>query len=165
MRKSNWIIFGILVVASIFFLWLWFYLGLNAVDWPLDLIVTIIWWIIILALCIAIHVSEKRRQKALRTIFLAPNMVYNRERGAVKLEPGMDPIPVMMQVLSGMKYGFDYYDIPSNQTVRFKFIVQTDKFKNEGDTWEGEVIDVMRASKPTKFENKEELAKSLSSLQ
>lgn len=164
MRKSNWTIFGIIVVASIFFLWLWFYLGLNAVDWPLDLIVTIIWWLIIIVLCYVIHRSEKRRQKALRTIFLAPTMVYNRERGAVKIEPSMAAVPIMQKVLSGMKYGFDYYDIPSNQTVRFKYIVQTDKFKDDGDTREGEVIDVARANNPTKFSNKEELAHLVSEL-
>lgn len=164
MRKSNWIIFGIIVVASIFFLWLWFYLGLNAVDWPLDLIVTIIWWLIIIVLCYVIHRSEKRRQKALRTIFLAPTMVYNRERGAVKIEPGTPAVPVMQKVLSGMKYGFDYYDIPSNQTVRFKYIVQTDKFKDDGDTWEGEVINVARAKDPMKFSDMEELTRLVSEL-
>lgn len=44
MRKSNYLILGILVVASIFFLWMWYALNFNLVDNPLDLVLTIVWW-------------------------------------------------------------------------------------------------------------------------
>lgn len=47
MRKSNYLILGILVVASIFFLWMWYALNFNLVDNPLDLVLTIVWWAVV----------------------------------------------------------------------------------------------------------------------
>ena len=38
MKKSNVIVFVLLALASAFFLWLWYFLGLNRVDEPLDLV-------------------------------------------------------------------------------------------------------------------------------
>ena len=34
MKKSNVIVFVLLALASAFFLWLWYFLGLNRVDEP-----------------------------------------------------------------------------------------------------------------------------------
>lgn len=62
MRKSNVIIIAILMVASIAFLWLWNYLGFHLIDMR-DLVITILWWIITIGLCIAIHIAEKRRRE------------------------------------------------------------------------------------------------------
>lgn len=61
-RKSNVIIIAILMVASIAFLWLWNYLGFHLIDMR-DLVITILWWIITIGLCIAIHIAEKRRRE------------------------------------------------------------------------------------------------------
>ena len=72
MRKSNWIILAVLVIASIFFLWLWYYLKFDLVDHPRDLILTILWWVVVLAACVGIHYVEKMRQRNIRTAFLAP---------------------------------------------------------------------------------------------
>ena len=45
MKKSNVIVFVLLALASAFFLWLWYFLGLNRVDEPLDLVLSIVWWL------------------------------------------------------------------------------------------------------------------------
>ena len=50
MKKSNVIVFAIAAVLSIFLLWLWYFLGFNQIDSPLDLIISIIWWVVIVAL-------------------------------------------------------------------------------------------------------------------
>ena len=42
MKKSNWLIVGLLVVASVIFLAMWYALGFNLIDDPLDLIVSIV---------------------------------------------------------------------------------------------------------------------------
>ena len=47
MKKSNVIVFVLLALASAFFLWLWYFLGLNRVDEPLDLVLSIVWWLVI----------------------------------------------------------------------------------------------------------------------
>lgn len=77
MRKSNWIIAAILLVASLVFLWLWQALEFNLVDNPIDVVVTAVWWVVIIAGCLVIHWAEKKRQERIRTVFLAPGLVYN----------------------------------------------------------------------------------------
>lgn len=84
-RKSNVIIIAILMVASIAFLWLWNYLGFHLIDMR-DLVITILWWIITIGLCIAIHIAEKRRRERIRTIFISDGVLYNPEVGVVRLE-------------------------------------------------------------------------------
>lgn len=158
MRKSNWIIFAILVIASIIFLSLWYYLHFDLIDNPLDLVLSIIWWVLIIVLCYAIHRSEKKRQEARRTLFIAPGTVYNRELGMVKLEADDDMLTVMQNMLTELEYDFDIEDLPEDEPIRFKKIVHTKVFKDDGERWEGEVIDILDADDPISFENKEELS-------
>ena len=54
MRKSNWTILAVLAVAAGFFLWLWYYLGFNFVDEPLDLVLAVAWWAMVVALAVGI---------------------------------------------------------------------------------------------------------------
>lgn len=79
MRKSNWIIIAILVLASVLFLGAWYYLGFYRVDAPYDLIIAAIWWVLIIVVCICIHWAEKRRQERVRTMYLAPGVLFNPE--------------------------------------------------------------------------------------
>ena len=62
MRKSNYLILGILVVASIFFLWMWYALNFNLVDNPLDLVLTIVWWAVVGLVILGITMAEKKRK-------------------------------------------------------------------------------------------------------
>ena len=57
MKKSNVIVFVLLALASAFFLWLWYFLGLNRVDEPLDLVLSIVWWLVIVVAIAARVVS------------------------------------------------------------------------------------------------------------
>ena len=59
MRKSNWIIAAILLVASLVFLWLWQALEFNLVDNPIDVVVTAVWWVVIIAGCLVIHWARR----------------------------------------------------------------------------------------------------------
>ena len=54
MRKSNWIIAAVLLLASVAFLWIWHALQFDLVDNPLDIVVTVVWWVVIVAACVAI---------------------------------------------------------------------------------------------------------------
>ena len=55
MRKSNWIIAAVLLLASVAFLWIWHALQFDLVDNPLDIVVTVVWWVVIVAACVAIQ--------------------------------------------------------------------------------------------------------------
>ena len=52
MKKSNWIGLAIAVLVDVFLLWLWFFLGFNQVDSPLDLVISIIWLVVIVAVVV-----------------------------------------------------------------------------------------------------------------
>lgn len=158
MRKSNWIIAIILFVASLAFLWLWQALQFNLVDNPVDIVVTVVWWVVIVAACLAIHLAEKKRQERIRTMFLAPGLIYNCEAGVIRLEPGISSVEAMRQVLEHLKYTFDLAELPSNARVRFQCIVRTTQFAENGRTWEGEVVDVRRPDEPTSFSDEGELS-------
>lgn len=157
MKKSNWIILGILVIASIFYLVLWYVLGFNLVDDPLDLVITVIWWLVILTICFLISWSENKRRRAIRTAFLAPGLIYNPEAGIVQVE-GKDYTTALQRILDNLTYGFDKEDVSSEQPIRFTLIVRSDKFSDNGDTWSGEVVNVSNPKNPFSFEDRRELA-------
>ena len=90
MKKSNWLIVGLLVVASVIFLAMWYALGFNLIDDPLDLIVSIVWWVVIIAICLLIQWSENKRRRSIRTTLLAPRVMYNPEVGVVEVAPGQN---------------------------------------------------------------------------
>lgn len=157
MRKSNWIIASILLVASLVFLWLWQALEFNLVDNPIDVVVTAVWWVVIIAGCLVIHWAEKKRQERIRTVFLAPGLVYNCEIGVLRLDPGSSSVDAMRKVLSNLTYSFDLAELPANSRVRFQTIVRTERFAENGSIWEGEVVEVRRPDTPHPFRNQAEL--------
>lgn len=113
MRKSNVIILAVLAVAAGFFLWLWYYLGFNFVDDPLDLVLAIVWWAVVLVVIFGIHTAEKKRRRRVRTAYLAPGMLFNSEAGFVDLdalEEGTTLVDALEQTLVGLKYTFDRKD-------------------------------------------------------
>lgn len=158
MRKSNWIIVAILVVASVLFLWMWQALQFNLVDDPLDIVVTVVWWLVIIGACVAIHWAEKKRRERIRTIFLAPGLAYNCETGMVRLDANVPVVDTLQQLIAGLNYGFDLAEPPSNSRVRFQRIVRTSKFSDNGNVWEGELVEVMSPGSPKVFSSRRELA-------
>ncbi|MCI8425843.1 MAG: hypothetical protein HFJ72_09360, partial [Adlercreutzia sp.] len=58
MRKSNWLVTAIAAVAAGVLLWVWFALGFNHVDDPLDLIVAVAWWAVVAAVIGGIYWAE-----------------------------------------------------------------------------------------------------------
>ena len=141
MKKSNWLIVGLLVVASVIFLAMWYALGFNLIDDPLDLIVSIVWWVVII--CLLIQWSENKRRRSIRTTLLAPRVMYNPEVGVVEFAPGQTHAQTLERILSNLTYGFDTEENANEQHIRFKQIVRSKKFTNAGETWTGEVVDVI----------------------
>lgn len=119
MRKSNWTILAVLAVAAGFFLWLWYYLGFNFVDDPLDLVLAVAWWAMVVALAVGIHAAESKRRRRVRTTYLAPDVLFNSEAGFVNLgafEEGTTLADALEYTLAGLKYTFDRKD-PSSDAL------------------------------------------------
>ncbi|MGI6104879.1 MAG: hypothetical protein ACOYD7_01645 [Raoultibacter sp.] len=81
MKKSNVIVYILLAVVSIFLLWLWYYLGLNNIDEPLDLVISIVWWLIVIVAIVVIVRVEKARKQRIQTIYVTDDMLFNPELG------------------------------------------------------------------------------------
>lgn len=159
MRKSNWIIIAILVIASIIYLAFWYLQGFDRIDAPFDLVVTIVWWVVIIAGCIAINWAENKRRRSLRTSFMAPGLIYNTEVGIVKVNEGESYVEALQKVLESLQYGFEKTKVANDKRIHFKYIVRSDRFSNNGIDWTGEVVRVSNPDDIRHFNSRRELTK------
>lgn len=174
MRKSNTIIAVIAVVAAVFLLWLWYFLGFNRVDYPLDLVLTIIWLVIVAVVVIVVHRREKIRQELVRRVFVTKNtgILYNSEAGVVSYAK-----PTALQTIEGILTDLDYksMDIEDRpDDFQTDYIVRTSDFETEKETdedtgedkkvitdWEGELYNY-KTEESQEFKTKDELSTLLS---
>ena len=168
MKKSNWIGLAIAVLVDVFLLWLWFFLGFNRIDSPLDLVISIIWLVAIVAVAAAVNRLERQREKRLRTIYVSSTAVLNKERGLVSLGSAAAAPSVMERILRDMEYGFDLKEMPKPEEFNCRYVVQTDEYKATGGeggepTWKGTVVAIDRAAgnREMPFSSRDELAAAL----
>lgn len=168
MKKSNWIGLAIAVLVDVFLLWLWFFLGFNRIDSPLDLVVSIIWLVAIVAVAAAVNRLERQREKRLRTIYVSSTAVFNKERGLVSLGSAAAAPSVMERILRDMEYGFDLKEMPKPEEFNCRYVVQTDEYKATGGeggdpTWKGTVVAIDHAAgnREMPFSSRDELAAAL----
>lgn len=165
MKKSNVILTVVLAIISIFLLALWYVLGFSEIDSPLDLVLSIIWWVIIAAGVALVVRAEKKRQQAVRTVFLADDKFYESEVGVRELNANAAAPDLIAPVLASLTYNFDQKNTP-DQDVKWNYIIRTDTYKPErynddgthdSETWEGEVVSVA-TGQTTPFQSRAELA-------
>lgn len=174
MKKSNWIVYIIALIISAFLLWLWYFLEFDHIDAPLDLVLSIVWWVLVAVACFSIHRVEKKRRERLRTCYVRKDMLYNSEAGTLALSTSDadNVFETMRSTLANLEYGFDIQGRPEDDngnSLPFAFVVRSKKFKektkddeqrNAADDidWEGEVVMATRPnSAPIPFENPDEL--------
>lgn len=168
MKKSNWIGLAIAVLVDVFLLWLWFFLGFNRIDSPLDLVISIIWLVAIVAVAAAVNRLERQREKRLRTIYVSSTAIFNKERGLVSLGSAAAAPSVMERILNDMEYGFDLKEMPKPEEFNCRYVVQTDEYKATGGeggepTWKGTVVAIDHAAgnREMPFSSRSELAAAL----
>ena len=170
MKKANWIITAIIVAASILFLGLWYYLKFDLVDNPLDLALTLGWWVLVLGGCAWIHKSEKKRQEKLRTAYVGQGVLFNPEAGLLNTSMAPSQVDELQKILEGLKYPFSLKEFPNTRALSLDYIVRTTKFKPEAQNgarpeWEGEVAFVHHPEKaPVPFRSKRELSRILGAM-
>ena len=170
MKKSNFLILGIAAVAAAALLFLWYYLGLSAVDNPLDLVLALVWWVGIVAIGAVIVRLEANRKRQIRTIYVSPTALYNSETGVVGLKDATN-IEAMQGILENLEYGFDKKAMPETSKFNYRFVVQTDEYKpasDEGESdsqpkWTGKVIKIDRenGNVEVEFEDEQQLRAAL----
>ena len=168
MKKSNWIGLAIAVLVDVFLLRLWFFLGFNRIDSPLDLVISIIWLVAIVAVAVAVNRLERQREKRLRTIYVSSTAVFNKERGLMSLGSAAAAPSVMERILRDMEYGFDLKEMPKPEEFNCRYVVQTDEYKATGGeggepTWKGTVVAIDHAAgnREMPFSSRDELAAAL----
>jgi len=154
MKTNNVIVSVLLVLVSIFLLWFWYYLGFNKIDTPLDLVLSIIWWLMIAGFIFAIIQVEKRRKERIRTLYLSDNAVFNSEIGMRYFEHPTQRVDLMWDILDDLDYDFSTRKLPKRSEFLARYLIKTSKLKD--DDWEGEVVTV-QTKREVKFESKEEL--------
>lgn len=170
MKKSNVILTVVALAASAVLLWLWYYLGFNNVDSPLDLVMSVIWWVIVVAGVALVAKAESTRRQNVRTAYVGDGRLYNSESGLLTLGAGASATDSVAAVLAGLDYGFDRVAGPDpddeEQPIKWSHVVRTEKYEparndegeRRGETWEGEVVVVATGNK-VPFSSREELAR------
>lgn len=180
MKKNNWIILAIATAVSAFLLWLWYHLGFNKVDSPLDLVLSIIWWALIGVGGFSIHKIEQKRQERVRTCYVAGDHIFNSEAGTVMTARNADQlVEKLYTTLNGLEYGMDIADVPTDENgnaERFDYVVRSKVFKlkkekdednreSEKLEWEGEVaLPEYPKADPMPFSSREELTAIMGNL-
>lgn len=165
MKKTNIVLFAVAVAVSAFLLWLWFDLGFYHIDSPLDLVISIIWWLVIVALIAGVAKVEKTRRQKIRTMYVAPDFLFNSEAGVIALE-GRTVLDALEQTIAQLKYDFTNESIEDENKAALKKVVRTKTYKparseDEEPTWEGEVVAAVPDAQPVAFSTKAELASLL----
>ena len=186
MKKSNVILTAVAVIASALLLWLWYNLGFNKVDEPLDLVMSIIWWALIVAGGLLVAKVEKTRRENVRTVYVGDGRFYNSESGLLTLGAGSTVVDSVAAVLASLDYGFDHVDAPDpddENSPKWTHVIHTTKYEparndgsdagaavgsgagagsgadeHRGETWEGEVAIIATGNKVS-FYSREELAR------
>lgn len=192
MKKSNVIIFALLALCSAFLLWLWYFLGFNRVDNPLDLVLSVIWWVAIVVAIVVIVKAEQVRRRRIRTVYVGEGATFNSEKGLVPLEGESPMKDVLASILEDLKYDFTREDFPEKDEFQPKYFVRTKEFaveeraeepveaadaesvpsdgaeaglsQPEQKKWKGEVF-IVESKEEKPFDTPEELASILASLE
>ncbi len=131
MKKSNYILFSLFALASAFLLFLWYRLGFNKVDNPLDLTISVVWWVVIAAFIFFVVRFEKKRRQQIRTVYVSPTALFNCESGLVPCASPERRTDMIENILANLKYGFDAEDLPEEGDFDFQYVVRTEDFKEE----------------------------------
>lgn len=140
MKKSNWIIMAVVAVVSVFLLWLWFYLGFNKIDSPLDLLLSIIWWLIVAIGIFGIIRVESARRKRVRTIYVGNKAFFNSEKGITYYREGDEAnfIEEVEKTLDNLAYNFKREDYPETDELDIAYIIRSDVYKAQDEKDEKE---------------------------
>lgn len=166
MKKFNVFALAVAVLASAILLALWFVLGFHHVDSPLDLVITILWWLLIVGVGYGIVRTEQQRRERIRTVYVADHEMFNAESGRIDRPTETTALVLAAEeTLKGLKYGFSLHRLPEkDERPRYTHVIRTFDYDEDNDEWSGEVLfagDPQR--RPQRFENRSQLAFALAS--
>lgn len=161
MRKSNWIFFLIACAASIILLMLWYALGFDKVDSPLDLVLSVAWWVIAIAAAVIVSRMESKRRYHQRTVYvMSDGSLFSPELGTVCYDD-LGVVDSIAKVIGQLDYPLESKELDEDKLGDVKCLVYTDKFENGGNKWSGKVAFPNRKSDVREYVDMEELVDML----
>ena len=155
MRKNNWIVAIVVVIAAAILLGLWFVLGFSHVDAPLDPVLTLVCAVVLIA---AIVWSENKRREKMRTAFVGNGVLYSPEFGLVQTS-GSSEVDALQRTLAAQEYPDEVAKLDKNNRPAFRWVVKSEKFDADQGVWSGKVFRAGDSSGTAmRFANREELA-------
>ena len=158
MKKINVLMFVVLTIFSAFLLWLWYHLSFHEVDHPLDLLLSFLWWTIMIIVIYSVIRIERKRKERIRNVYVGDGQIFTSETGRVETVGEGNLVEFIAETLQNLKYDFNREDFPEKEEFESLCVIRTSKFKD--DTWEGEVVDV-KTKNEFPFKSEEELAELL----
>lgn len=131
MRKSNWVIAALVTVLAVFFVVLWYILGFNRIDAPLDLVLGIVLVLLVIIMIVVLSVQEKHRRKLLRAVYVAVPNAFNTEVGALPAMGADSLVDAAFDTLECISYTTSPVKAPKG--FEPTFVIETDSFKCEDE--------------------------------
>ena len=158
MRKNNWIVAIVVVIAAVICLCLWFGLGFSSVDAPVDPVMTLVWALVLVIAIAVITWAENKRREKMRTAFIGNGVLYSPEFGLVQTS-GNSEVDTLQRTLATHQYPDEVVKLDKNNRPAFRWVVESEKFDADQGVWSGKVFRAGDSSKtPMSFANRDELA-------
>lgn len=166
MKKFNMLALAIAALASVVLLVLWFVLGFNHIDAPLDFVIAVLWWLLITGVAYGIVRTEQQRRERIRTVYVADNEMFNPEWGSIARPADASAlVRAAEETVRGLKYGFSLHKLPEeDERPCFTHVIRTFEYDEDNDEWSGEVVFASDSQRrPYRFEDRAQLAFALAS--
>ena len=86
-------------------------------DEPLDLVLSIVWWLVIVVAIAVIVKMERTRRQRVRTVYVGDCATYNSEQGLATIEGSQPMSEVIAGILQSLKYDFSRADFPDKDRL------------------------------------------------
>ena len=130
----------------------------STVIWLLFVLVSVIWWVVIVAGIAIVTRMESTRRELVRNVYVADGRIYNSEAGTRSVTAGSSVVDSIAAVLASLSYDISKSDEGSDAAKRgnYRYVVRT--FDYDESNWNGEVV-VVATGNTVPFSSKAELAR------
>lgn len=148
MRKSNYIVLALLLVASFVVTYLWLFQGYQLTDTIFTGVVPLVlWWIAIAVVAIVLAASDRKHLVESRTVYVGEGSLFSPTDGLVKT--GTAPLAKQVEgIVGGIRHGSRGKQFPGEDAFTPRLVVRTTDYQgkpgSEPAVWRGEVVEASR---------------------
>lgn len=159
MKASNWLVYGLSILAAALLIAFWYLFGYYRIDSPLDVIIAVFLLIAVVVAIVFIVSVERKRKDRIRTLYVGEGFVYNSEEGVRDVSDSHTLLMNMRDMLENLNYSFEHIHLSNVNRDSIYLIIETTSYKK--DTWAGKLV-LIKAQEEYPFTDERELAELLS---